>query len=146
MPAAMSGRIFCEQQVSENWGVFARAGWADGNIEPWDFTDIDRTVSAGVSINGKQWGRPDDTVGVAGVINGISAEHVAFPNAGGLGILVGDGMLPHPGPEQIIETYYSYALSSSTKVTFDYQLIVNPGYNTDRGPVNVFAGRFHTQF
>jgi high affinity Mn2+ porin len=135
-----------EQQVSENWGVFARAGWADGNIEPWDFTDIDRSVSAGVPINGKQWGRPDDTIGIAGVVNGISAEHVAFLNAGGLGILVGDGMLPHPGPEQIIETYYSYALSSSTKVTFDYQLIVNPGYNTDRGPVNVFAGRFHTAF
>jgi high affinity Mn2+ porin len=135
-----------EQQVSENWGVFARAGWADGNVEPWDFTDIDRTVSAGASINGKQWGRPDDTIGIAGVINGISAEHVAFLNAGGLGILVGDGMLPHPGPEQIIETYYSYALSSSTKVTFDYQLIVNPGYNADRGPVNVFAGRFHTAF
>jgi high affinity Mn2+ porin len=135
-----------EQQVSENWGVFARAGWADGNIEPWDFTDIDRSVSAGVPINGKQWGRPDDTIGIAGVVNGISAEHVAFLNAGGLGILVGDGMLPHPGPEQIIETYYSYALSSSTKVTFDYQLIVNPAYNTDRGPVNVFAGRFHTAF
>jgi len=135
-----------EQQVSENWGVFARAGWADGNIEPWDFTDIDRSVSAGVPINGKQWGRPDDTIGIAGVVNGISAEHVAFLNAGGLGILVGDGMLLHPGPEQIIETYYSYALSSSTKVTFDYQLIVNPAYNTDRGPVNVFAGRFHTAF
>ena len=72
--------------------------------------------------------------------------HVAFLNAGGLGILVGDGKLPHPGLEQIIETYYSYALSSSTKVTFDYQFIVNPGYNTDRGPVNVFAGRFHTAF
>ena len=135
-----------EQQVSENWGVFARAGWADGNIEPWDFTDIDRTVSAGASINGKQWGRPDDTIGIAGVINGISGEHVAFLNAGGLGILVGDGMLPHPGPEQIIETYYSYAISASTKVSFDYQLIVNPGYNTDRGPVNVFAGRFRAAF
>jgi len=135
-----------EQQVSENWGVFARAGWADGNVEPWDFTDIDRTVSGGVSISGKQWGRPDDTIGIAGVVNGISGVHEAFLNAGGLGILVGDGMLPHPGPEQIIETYYSYALSSSTKVTFDYQLIVNPGYNTDRGPVNVFAGRFHTAF
>jgi high affinity Mn2+ porin len=135
-----------EQQVSENWGVFARAGWADGNVEPWDFTDVDRTVSAGAAINGKQWGRPDDTIGIAGVINGISAEHVAFLNAGGLGILIGDGTLPNPGPEQIIETYYSYALSSSTKVTFDYQLIVNPGYNADRGPVNVFAGRFHAAF
>jgi high affinity Mn2+ porin len=126
--------------------VFARAGFADGNIEPYEFTDVDRTVAAGLSLAGKQWGRPDDTVGVAGVVNGITSEHVAFLNAGGLGILVGDGMLPHPGPEQIVEAYYSYALSSSTKVSVDYQFIANPGYNTDRGPANVFAGRFHTTF
>ena len=135
-----------EQQVTETVGVFARAGWADGNVEPWDFTDIDRTASAGVSINGKQWGRPDDTVGVAGVVNGISGVHAAFLNLGGLGILVGDGALPHPGLEQIIETYYSYALTAATKLSFDYQFIANPAYNTDRGPVSVFAGRFHTQF
>jgi high affinity Mn2+ porin len=135
-----------EQQVTETVGVFARAGWADGNVEPWDFTDIDRTVSGGASITGKQWGRPDDTIGIAGVVNGISSAHVAFFNAGGLGILLGDGTLPHPGLEQIIETYYGYALNSSTHVSFDYQFIVNPGYNTDRGPVSVFAGRFHSQF
>jgi high affinity Mn2+ porin len=135
-----------QQQINDTVGVFARAGWADGNIEPWDFTDIDRTVSAGASITGKQWGRPDDTVGVAGVINGISSEHIAFLNAGGLGILVGDGMLPNPGLEEIFETYYSYALTSSVKLTADYQFIANPGYNTDRGPVNVFAGRVHWQF
>jgi high affinity Mn2+ porin len=135
-----------EQQITDTLGVFARAGWADGNIEPWDFTDIDRTVSGGVSLNGKQWGRPDDTVGIAGAINGISAVHQAFLNAGGLGILVGDGQLPHPGPEQIFEAYYSYALSSATRLSFDYQFIVNPGYNTDRGPANVFSGRVHWTF
>ena len=135
-----------EQQVSENWGVFARAGWADGNVEPWDFTDIDRTVSTGVSINGKQWGRPDDTIGIAGVVNGISGVHQAFLNAGGLGILVGDGQLPNPGLEQILEAYYSYAISSSMKVSVDYQFIANPAYNADRGPVNVFAGRYHAAF
>jgi high affinity Mn2+ porin len=135
-----------EQQVSENWGVFARAGWADGSVEPWDFTDIDRTVSGGVSISGKQWSRPDDTIGIAGVVNGISSVHEAFLNAGGLGILVGDGKLPDPGLEEIIEAYYSYAVSSPTRLTFDYQFIANPAYNTDRGPVNVFAGRFHMQF
>jgi high affinity Mn2+ porin len=135
-----------EQQVSENWGVFARAGWADGNVEPWDFTDIDRTVEAGVSINGKQWGRPDDTIGIAGVINGLAPVHQAYFAAGGMGVLIGDGALPNYGLEQIIEAYYSYAISASTKVSFDYQFIANPAYNTDRGPVNVFAGRFHTQF
>jgi high affinity Mn2+ porin len=135
-----------EQQISDTVGVFARAGWADGNVEPWDFTDIDQTVSGGVSINGKNWGRPDDTVGIAGVINNISGVHQAFFNAGGLGILIGDGQLPNPGLEKIFETYYSYALSPEMRVSFDYQFIANPAYNRDRGPVNTFAGRFHAQF
>ena len=135
-----------EQQVTENLGVFLRAGWADGNVEPWDFTDVDRAVSGGVSLSGKAWGRPDDTIGIAGAINGISGVHKAFLNAGGLGILVGDGQLPHPGLEQILETYYSYALSASTRLSVDYQFIANPAYNTDRGPVNLFSGRFHWQF
>ena len=120
--------------------------WADGNIEPYEFTDVDRTVAGGISLNGKQWNRPDDTVGIAGAINGISGVHEAFLNDGGLGILVGDGQLPHPSLEQIFETYYSYAISSATKVSLDYQLIVNPAYNTDRGPVNIFAGRLRTAF
>ena len=135
-----------EQQISDTVGVFARAGWADGKVEPWDFTDIDRTVAGGVSINGKNWGRPDDTVGIAGVVNNISGVHRAYFNAGGLGILIGDGQLPNPGLEKIFETYYSYALSRDTRLSFDYQFIANPAYNTDRGPVNTFAGRFHAQF
>jgi high affinity Mn2+ porin len=138
--------INLEQQVSETLGVFARAGWADGTREPWDFTDIDRTVSAGASLNGKDWGRPDDTIGIAGVINNISGVHQAFFNAGGLGILIGDGQLPNPGLEEILETYYSYALTQATKVSFDYQFINNPAYNTQRGPANAFAVRLHTQF
>jgi len=135
-----------EQQVSNTVGIFARAGWADGNVEPWDFTDIDRTASAGVSVSGKVWGRPDDTIGVAGVVNRISKVHEAFLNAGGLGVLVGDGQLRSPGTEKIVEAYYSYALSSSMRLSLDYQFISNPGYNSDRGPVNLFAGRFHWQF
>jgi high affinity Mn2+ porin len=71
--------------------------------------------------------------------------HEAFLNAGGLGILVGDGRLPHPGPEQIIETYYSLPIAS-WHATFDYQFVVNPAYNYDRGPVSVFGVRIHAQF
>ena len=135
-----------EQQITDIIGLFARAGWADGNVEPWDFTDIDRTVSGGVSIIGKQWGRPDDTIGIAGVVNGIAPVHQAWLNAGGLGVLVGDGQLPNPAAEGIVEAYYSYAITAATKVSFDYQFIVNPAYATERGPVNVFGGRFHTAF
>jgi high affinity Mn2+ porin len=134
-----------EQQLMTNVGFFARAGWADGDKEPYEFTDIDRTVAAGFLISGRQWGRDDDTFGMAGVVNGISNVHQAFLNAGGLGILVGDGQLPHPGNEQILETFYSFPVFS-TKLTLDYQLIVNPAYNRDRGPVSVFGLRVHSQY
>ena len=89
--------------------------------------------------------RPGDTVGFAGLVNGISSSHQTFLKAGGLGILVGDGMLPNPGPEQIIEAYYSLPVSF-WRVTFDYQYIVNPAYNRDRGPVSVIGTRLHAQF
>ena len=134
-----------EQQLMPNVGFFARAGIADGNKEPYEFTDVDRTVAAGLSVSGKQWGRDDDTFGFAGVVNGITKVHQAFLNAGGLGILVGDGMLPHPGNEGILETYYSFPVLAS-RVTLDYQLIVNPAYNRDRGPVSVLGVRLHTQY
>jgi high affinity Mn2+ porin len=135
-----------EQQITETLGIFARAGWADGTIEPWDFTDIDRTFSGGVSINGKDWGRPNDTIGIGGVVNAIAGVHQAYFNAGGDGILIGDGQLSNPELEGIIEAYYSYALTASIRVSIDYQFIANPAYNTDRGPANVFASRLHWQF
>ena len=134
-----------EQQLIPNVGFFARAGIADGNKEPYEFTDVDRTVAAGLSISGKQWGRDNDTVGIAGAVNGITNVHQAFLNAGGLGILVGDGMLSRPGNEKIVETYYSFPVLAA-KVTLDYQLIVNPAYNRDRGPVSVLGFRVHSQY
>jgi high affinity Mn2+ porin len=134
-----------EQQVTPDWGVFMRAGLASPNIEPDAFTDIDRTISAGAVFSGKQWGRPDDVWGVAGIINNISTSHQAFFNNGGLGIVIGDRQLPHPGLEQIIETYYTFPIDV-WKVSFDYQFIANPAYNRDRGPVSVFGTRVHMQF
>ena len=134
-----------EQQITAELGLFARAGFTNGNIEPYEFSDIDRTAAAGLVLAGKSWGRPDDTVGLAGVINGISGVHQAYFNAGGLGILIGDGMLPHPAPEQIVEAYYQLPVSFF-KLTLDYQFIVNPAYNSDRGPASVVAARMHAQF
>ena len=134
-----------EQQITPAVGVFLRFGLASPNIEPDAFTDIDRTVAGGAVFSGKSWGRPDDVWGVAGIINNISTSHQIFFNNGGLGILVGDGQLPHPGLEQIIETYYQFPLYA-WHVTFDYQFIDNPGYNRDRGPVSVFGTRLHMQF
>jgi high affinity Mn2+ porin len=134
-----------EQQLSADLGMFVRAGLASPGVEPYEFTDIDRTVAAGLVVSGKQWGRPDDSVGIAGVVNAISGDHKAFLNAGGLGILVGDGQLPNPGAEKIIEVYYSFPLWL-WRATLDYQYIQNPAYNRDRGPVNVIGTRIHAQF
>jgi high affinity Mn2+ porin len=134
-----------EQQIMPDVGAFSRVGWADGRVEPFEFTDIDRTASAGLSLGGKLWGRPDDAFGLAGVVNGISSQHIAYLNAGGLGILVGDGQLPHPGLEQILEAYYKLPVGS-WQVTGDYQFVANPGYNRDRGPVSVISLRLRTQF
>ncbi len=135
-----------EQPITEAIGVFARISKAAGNVEPYEFTDIDRSVSVGTSIKGALWHRPGDTVGLAVVDNGISAEREEYLNLGGLGLLVGDGQLPHPGAEQILETYYSATAFSWAQVTLDYQFVKNPAYNTDRGPVSIFAVRVHAQF
>jgi high affinity Mn2+ porin len=87
-----------------------------------------------------------DTAALGFVDNGISAQREQFLNAGGLGILIGDGKLPHPGAEEIVEWYYDAALLPHTQLTLDYQFIEHPAYNRDRGPVSVWAVRFHAQF
>lgn len=135
-----------EQAVTDTLGVFARVGVADGAIEPYDFTDIDRTAQAGASLAGKGWGRASDRIGLVGIVNGISAEHRNYLAAGGIGVLVGDGALPHYGSEQIAELYYALHLITGIDVSLDGQHIVNPGYNRDRGPANVLAVRLHGAF
>ena len=134
-----------EQPVSDNGGLFLRAGWADGRYETYEYADIDATVAGGGSVSGARWGRKDDTAALALVVNSISNAHQQFLAAGGLGILVGDGRLPHPGAEAIVETYYSLAVLKWARLTFDYQLIANPAYNRDRGPVSVLGLRLHVQ-
>lgn len=135
-----------EQEVTDTLGLFVRAGLADGAIEPYDFTDIDRTIAVGGQLKGSGWGRSDDKIGFAAVVNGISREHQRYLDAGGIGVLVGDGKLPHPGAEAIAEAYYDVQAMKGINVTVDYQLIVNPAYNRDRGPANVLALRLHGSF
>lgn len=135
-----------EQSVTDNLGVFARAGFADGRYEAFEFTDVDRSFAAGLSLKGASWGRADDRVGAAVVIDQASGARRRYLAAGGLGILIGDGALPHPGDEQIIETYYDCAVVKAAHVTTDFQLLNHPAYNRDRGPVAVFAARFHVQY
>ena len=93
---------------SEDVGAFARWSWNNGQTEIMSFTDIDQSLSGGLSIKGRSWGRPDDRVGLGGAINWVSEPHRNFFAARGLGPLVGDGQLPNYTPEKVIETYYAF--------------------------------------
>jgi high affinity Mn2+ porin len=135
-----------QQDLGDGFGVFARAGWSKGDVEPYEFADIDETVSAGVSIKGDHWGRKEDTLAIGGVVDQISKIHQEYLADGGLGILIGDGRLPIPGTENILETYYNIGVTSFLHLSIDYQFVDHPAYNTDRGPVSIFAARLHAQF
>ena len=127
------------------FGVFARLGWSDGKSEAWVFSDVDRTATVGLSVKGKSWHRPNDTLGIAGVLNGMSDVHQRFLAAGGTGILAGDGALNY-GWEKILETYYDFQICQNIHGALDYQFITDPAFNRDRGPVSVFGARLHCQF
>jgi len=134
-----------EQAITADLGVFSRATWSPGLDEIIAWTDCDQSVSAGAVLKGTSWGRPNDTIGIGGVLEGLSPEARAYFAAGGLGILIGDGALNYR-PEKVLESYYSYSLNKWASLTFDYQFVGDPGYNADRGPVHIFSGRVHAQF
>jgi high affinity Mn2+ porin len=134
-----------EQEIVKNVGVFSRVGWSDGQNEAWVFSDVDYTATAGISVKGESWGRPDDTFGLAGVANGLSHVHQEFFEAGGTGILAGDGALNY-GWEKILESYYDFKIWKTIHGALDYQFVTDPAFNRDRGPVSVFAARLHWEF
>jgi high affinity Mn2+ porin len=134
-----------EQALSDDFGLFGRWSWNNGKTEIMAFTDIDASLSLGLSIKGAKWGRPDDVIGIGGAVNMLSRDHRDFIAAGGLGPLIGDGRLNYQ-PERVFETYYAFALNKAFTFTADYQLLTNPAYNADRGPVSVFSGRLHGEF
>jgi high affinity Mn2+ porin len=134
-----------EQAVTDDVGVFGRWSWNNGKNEIQAFTDIDSSFSVGTSIKGTAWSRPDDRVGLAGAINGLSTDHRNYLAAGGLGILIGDGQLNYR-PEKILETFYAMNVINGVTLTFDYQFILNLAHNADRGPVSIFAARLHGEF
>lgn len=135
-----------EQQVIDNVGIFLRAGASDGAVEEDSFTEINQSLSGGVSVSGALWQRPNDTAAAAFAVNEISRAGKQYLAAGGLGGIIGDGRLPNAGPEQIFETYYSAKLFKFAQLTADYQVVNHPAYNRDRGPVSVLALRLHFQF
>jgi len=134
-----------EQEISPTVGLFGRASWADGQTETYAFTEIDRSLSGGVSVKGGAFGRARDSLGIAYVRNGLSTAHRDYLGAGGLGFFLGDGALNYR-PENILEAYYSLNVAKNTLFSADFQRISNLGYNADRGPATVVSARLHYGF
>jgi high affinity Mn2+ porin len=138
--------ISADQYLTKDFGVFAKASYNDGHTETWFFTEIDRSLSFGAVLKGTSWKRSDDELGLAFIANGLSADHKDYLAAGGYGFIIGDGKLNY-SPELIAELYYKInAFEKKFWLSPDYQFILHPAYNADRGPVNVFGVRAHVEF
>ncbi len=135
-----------EQEVSAQVGVFARVSANEGSKEAYEFTEINRSASGGIAIKGSSWGRSDDVLSFSAVENRLSSAARSYFEAGGLGILVGDGALVHERPERIGEATYVWTLAKSLSLSLDYQFVSHPAYNADRGPVMVIGARVHAEF
>ena len=146
--------VNAEQPLADggDTGVFVRLGWQDGRTEDFVFTEVDRQASAGAQLSGVHWQRSEDRVGVAAVVEGLSAVHREYLAAGGAGFLLGDGALNY-AHEQILEAYYRAqwtwspgGLALRLQLSPDFQYLENPGYNRDRGPVRFYALRLHVEY
>lgn len=137
--------INIEQEINDSTGFFLRAMQADGRTETHAFTEVDGSVSTGLSIKGDIWQRSEDTVGLSLMRNTLSDERRRFLEAGGISFFIGDGALRYR-PEAIFEGYYSLNLGKGFWLTADYQRIQNPAYNAARGPIDVYAMRLHLEY
>jgi high affinity Mn2+ porin len=138
--------IAIEQSLGPDAGMFGRLNWNDGRTETYAFTEVDRSLTVGAVVRGQRWHRPNDTLGLGLALNGISDAHRAYLARGGLGAFLGDGQLPNYAPEKILEAFYAFAAVRGLWTSAGYQLIINPAYNADRGPVSIFSIRFHAEY
>lgn len=138
--------VNAEQELAADLGAFLRYSRNDGRTEAFDFTDIHRALSLGLSLRGAAWSQPGHTLGLALASNSLSAPARRYFAAGGLGILVGDGRLDRYAGERIAEAYYAMDIAPGLGATLDLQRLRNPGYNADRGPATVVGARLHAEF
>jgi Carbohydrate-selective porin len=133
-----------DQSFTRDAGLFGRYSWNDGRTETYAFAEIDRSLTAGLTMRGRLWFRPRDNIAAAFVQNGLSDPHRDYLAAGGLGQFLGDGQLNYR-PERVFEAYYSLSALAGMWLTLDGQYVVNPAYNADRGPVKFLGVRLHLE-
>jgi high affinity Mn2+ porin len=135
-----------EQEITSDLGTFFRAAIRDPNYEVYQFADTSRSLEIGLSLKGTSWKRTNDVVGLAEMLDGLGHAQKVYFNNSGEGILIGDGKLPHYGPENVVEAYYNCEIYKGVNLTLDYQFVADPAYNKDRGPINIFGARLRFKF
>jgi high affinity Mn2+ porin len=134
-----------QELIPGHLGMFTRLSWNDGHTESWSYTEVDASAAVGAVLTGAAWRRPDDDVGAAVVVSGLSEPHRRYLAAGGHGFIIGDGALRY-GPEVVGEIYYKAQVTSYFAVSAIYQPVINPAYNQDRGPIHFFGCRIRAAF
>jgi hypothetical protein len=142
--------INAEQALTKDLGIYGRAFTSDGHTETMSFTEADNSLSVGLGMNGTQWKRPDDTIGISMMQNGLSSYRRAYLQAGGVSYFIGDYASPSQtisySPERIGEVYYNATVIKNVLAGLNFQHIINPAYNSARGPVNILSFRIHAEF
>jgi hypothetical protein len=139
-----------EQALTKNLGIYGRAFTSDGHTETMSFTEADNSISVGMGLNGTNWQRPGDTVGISMMQNGLSSFRRGYLQAGGVSYFIGDYAGPTQTisyrPERIGELYYNALVVKNVLAGLNFQHISNPAYNSARGPVNILSFRLHAEF
>ena len=142
--------INAEQALTKDLGIYGRAFTSDGHTETMSFTEADNSLSVGLGMNGASWKRPHDTIGVSMMQNGLSSYRRAYLQAGGVSYFIGDYASPSQtisySPERIGEVYYNATVIKNVLAGLNFQHIINPAYNSARGPVNILSFRIHAEF
>lgn len=142
------GAVLGWEEILKGNSIFIRAGYNNGKYETWMFTEIDQSLSGGIIFNGKYWKRKNDKFKIGSALDGISRDHYNYIMNGGYGFIIGDGKGnygKYNPKEIIIESQYILSLNDYVTLSLDYQFIKNPGYNTLRGPINIFGLRAHIE-
>jgi hypothetical protein len=104
-----------DQEFGENIGGFLRIGWQDQDAA----VDFGALYSGGLTIAGRYWNRPNDSVGLG----------YAYLSGGNTGI----------DKTQVFEGYYSLAMGRYLTLTGDVQYM-NEELDTTKGPEGWILG------
>jgi high affinity Mn2+ porin len=123
-----------DQQLAENFGLFARYGWADP-----DLNNIAHHWSFGGQMTGYLWDREEDIIAIA-VGQVIPGKEYA-------------NITPFHNAETHLEAYYSFAVNDHLTFSPDFQVIWYPnggleadGVLKDEDPIFVYGVRGQVDF